>query len=343
MAQTARSSRYRFALGKQASEGTAQGTPAFEYSLASGALMPEQDEKEYEATDVDDLPLGYYKSSARGMTDVTVFPDVDAIGLPWVLHLGSDSVSGASDYTHTITRSYTKGFVTPYGMRPEAPGGTDRWERQVDGFVKAIEVTATKGEPLMHKLEIISKEHQFHKSAPTPTTNARLGVSGTDILTMNRAVLKLDLNSTPASTTVRNIENVAIRSEYPNAEWIQTDELTPRYLDLGIYRCGISGEMVMESYAAYAQTFFGSATVSSDMTQSEVVVTGSLDFTFNIIPTTSATKSLQIQLPAMRFTVSPPEPSPGGEAVRFSITGAIQKPTSGEAVTVVLKNQTASY
>jgi hypothetical protein len=336
---TARSHRYRFAIGKQTADGTPQGTPLYEYSMRTGSIKPSNTEQQFESTDADDLPLAHYISYASGMGDPTVHSDAEGIGLIWKLLLGSEAVSGASDpWTHTITKTDAKLFATMYQMRPDVMGGTDLWERAEDAFVKGVELTAQAGQPLAHKLDVISKNYRFPVAAPTPTNDKRLNLSTTQVLTTIGSTLKLDLDATPSVTQVRNLKTVVINAAFPDAQWIQTDEVFGRYLDLGKFQVGVTATAVFENFNSYNSTFFGDASPTTDTVLQQGVTSGSGRFVFSILPAVSATRQVDIQLPSLRWRVTPPEPDPGGGHVELNLTAELQKPASGEPLTVELKN-----
>lgn len=342
MPNTARASKYRFAIGRQTAEGTAQSTPAYELSVASGMVAPTREEEEFEAFDADDLLLGTFAQRAGAEAEVEVFSDVDAIGLIWYAHLGAIATTGSDpNYTHTIVRAPTRPFLTAYGMRPNVPGSSDRWERAVDCAVQKIKLEAKKGEPVRHTVTLTGKTYGSGVATPTPANDRRIGAANTRLLTMIGATLKLSFTSgTPVVT--RAVESLVIESEYNGMEWLQTDELTGRYLQAGNYRCGVSADLVFEDFNAYTNTFFG-ADAGSDMALSPIVTYGSAEFQFEVSPTADANRNLKVTIPRIRLRVEPPEPDAGGDAVRYSVSGALVRPTSGEGITVVAKTGAASY
>lgn len=345
---TARGSRWRFAGGKQTAEGTLQATPAFEVSLYDGSIEPVNVENPHEAADVEDLPIGSWIESAASGGDPVVSSDASSAPFWWFLLLGADVVTGAADKTHTITRSYTKPLWTPYQMRPGIVGGSDLWERSGDNFLKGIELRAPKGKPLQHALMTIGKSHELSVLAPTPTNDKRIKRSGVPpLLTHLGSTVKLELDTTPAVAQIRTSENIVIRAEYPEAEWVQTDELQPRYLDLGPFSLTVTVDIIVQDYQWYAATFWGTKTIAAaatpGMALSPVVVLGSMDCLFPVGPVVDANRSLQIQKPALRFRGTPPKPAPDGKAQKATLVGTMYQPASGEPITVIGKNEIVSY
>lgn len=339
MAQTARNHRYRSAFGIQSGQGTLQTTPDFECSSSGGGLEPNSNEGALPLVDSDDIERGSVISKMWSTGDPTIFADPTAAGPLWKLHLGSESKTGAGDpYNHAMTKADAKSFGTFYQMRPDVPGGTDRWEQMKDAFVRGIELSGdldTDQGLIAHKLDLIGTASIFNASAPSPTTDRRIGVSGTELLTLVGSTLKLDLGSTPGTTTVTNIKSLVVSSAYPNAEWIHTNALLASYLNLGPYACGWSANVLFDSFAAWAQTFYGTPTVGSNMAQSAVVVQSSSDFKFLGL---GGTHFIQVQLPVLRITASLPKAAPSGDAVMSTLTARIQKNTGGESITTNLSN-----
>lgn len=343
MAQTARGHRYRTAYGIQSAQGTLQTTPAYEVSSFDGGIEPAKQEDDLPIVDSDDIARGSIISKGWATGDPSVFVDPASCGGLWKLHLGTETKTGAGDpYNHAMTKADAKSFGTFYQMRPDIPGGTDRWEQLKDGFVKGIELSASLSQNsglITHKLDLIGTAAIFNASAPTATVDARIGASGTELLTLVGSTLKLDLGATPATTTVTSIESIVLSSAYANAEWIHTNALAPLYLNLGPYTCGVSITVLFDSFASYAQTFFGSTSISSNQAQSATVVQSSLDFKFLGL---GGTHFLQTVLPVLRVEASLPKAQPSGDAVRATLTARIQKNTGGESITVNASNARAT-
>ena len=55
-----------------------------------------------------------------------------------------------------------------------------------------------------------------------------------------------------------------------------------------------------------------------------------------------ATRSLQIQLPVLRWEVEMPKVQPGGDAIRANLTAKVQTPAAGEPITVIGTNSRAT-
>lgn len=345
MPQTARAHRHRFAWGIQASETTAMTTNGslYETSLEDGGIDVNEDEVPFELSDANDLPADFYLRRHDWSADATIPVDVDSIGSLYTAQLGTDTPTGSNPYTHPITKADAKSFVTMYEMKPGVTGGTDYWIKAVDGFVRGIEVTANKGEFLRAKLDVIGKNAIFNPTTtPSPTRDMRavtIGPTG-DYATMIGSTLEIATGS-----TIRNLEQLTITTAYPNAEWIQTDEHAPRYLNLGPFSIGFTATAILTAteYATLAGTYFGSTTISSDMSHGTNPATPtsiSTQFSFSTIGAT-ASRTLTYLLPAIRLRATFPKVQPSGDAVRVTLTGVSKYHAT--AVTVTAVNGRATY
>jgi hypothetical protein len=350
MPATARGSRYRIAFGKQTAEGTALAIPAYETNLYDGNLIPTNVESMFDVADTEDIPIGYWIEGVGATGDPVVSSDSDSAGFWWALHLGSDTVTSPAPppKLHTIIRSYTKSFATVYHMRPGTAGGTDLWNRSVDTFIQAVEVRAAKGLPIQHAITLLAKKMEMNVTAPVPANDKRiLGANNTNLFSLIGGTIKLDLGATPSTTQVHITDNITVRSEYPNAQWVQTDDIFGYYFDLGEWNLAVTADIVVQDYNAFASTFWGSATVPGVATPgaalSNVVVNGAFDFLFQTAPTSSVNRTFELQGPSIRWRMAPPTMDKTGAAQKATLTGSVFKPASGEPFTVLVGNNTASY
>ena len=335
MPNTALGTLYRLGIAKNAAEGTAAGTATYDIQLYSGDVHPSEVRNRHEATDTLGYRRGGYKSRAH-VEGSPVFPSFpDAVGLLLTGHFGADTIAGTVDpYSHVITRSNPL-WHTVWMARPKNDA-TVSWERHDDVLIKAVELRGTAGNPIQVACELLGKSSEATVSAPTITTTNRLDNTG-PYHTMIGATLDLDLDATPGTTQVRNISSFTLRFAYDNMDLIQTDELTPRFQDRGLWMVGFSADIVLADYTEYLNTFFGSKTASAQA-NSQSIVRGAIDFTLPVGPSADADRTLQAVCPALEFSLTPPEPDVSGAAVTATLTAELQHPASGEPATVTLKN-----
>jgi hypothetical protein len=75
--------------------------------------------------------------------------------------------------------------------------------------------------------------------------------------------------------------------------------------------------------------------------QSPLVVKGSIDLTIQVGPAALATRTLQIKMPAVDFSIETPQPNADGSGMVASFTGALGDPSGAQPITVILKNAVA--
>ena len=352
---SARGQNYRGALAIQADDHTPNTTSSnfWEYSMTAGVPMSMNTEAEIAISDSDDQSAGYFISEASGGGDFTVLSDPTSVGTLWKAHLGAESVATKA---HTFTKTDVPLFVTGVFKRPDVAGGTDRWEQFSNAFVKTLKVSHKAGQLLEHAVTLDANSTTFNITAPVPVAGtAADGLAGDyrqrspRILTPNKlltaigSTLKLDLDATPATTVIHNPESIDIESSFSNFKWIQTDALNPSsYWTKGAYSVTATVSHVFTSFDSYAQTFYGSKTVTADMAQSATMVYGTCDFTWPIVAGT-ASYTLQVKLLNMRWRVALASVQPNGDAVRVVLTGRGLGTTTPVSVVATGDRATTAY
>lgn len=336
MPNTAQGHNWKFQFAKQDAEGTAETTADYQVPSFGGTILPVQQTQQYEVADGNPYRPGLFKleGHVEGSPILPSFPDSG--GMLSYLHLGTDTITGAADpWTHDLTRAATQPWATFWVHKPE-PAGTYDIDQWFDCRVKAVEIQGEQGQPIRLASEILGKRASNDASAPTVTTTNVL--DGTEKHhSMVGAVLDLDLDTTPAATQIRNVTSFTVRMDYPNLTFLQTDEFRPRYVDQGLWEVSFSADLILEDYASYKNTFFGSKTATGQ-DLSQTFPAGALDFTLTTAPTADANRTLQIQIPAMYFTATPPEPDISGAGLRVSLAGTLKQPAAGEPITVTYLN-----
>lgn len=333
--------KHRVVVMKQSAEGTPATTGGFEMPAYDGEVNPSQNREMHEVADGADFRPGAFISRADGGESTVTFPSFPQGGafLDNAL-LGVDTVTGAADpFSHAQTLSVAgRKWLTVAVARPTA-GGV-QWDRIEDARVKAIDFQAAAGMPLKRAVMFIGKKATGGIAAPTGMTAHKLD-NTEPFHSMIGATLKIDLATTPAATQIRYIESLSINVAFPNAEFIQTDEVTPRYEDLGLFEISFSADIVLEDYATPNLTFYN-ATSPSSAALTQNVNRGALDFLFNVGPTPNANRTLQIVMNYVEFAATYPTIDPSGRGLRTTLTGTLSKPTAGEPITITSKYATGT-
>ena len=317
--------------GKQSAEGSALSAPKFETPMGAGFAGPERSVTELPWTNDSQDPVGNYVNRVGGIVDATlpVLP-VSSVALLEAV-LGSRSTSGVGPYTHAITPSDTLPFMTFFYAQP----GANYWTL-ADTKVGSYQLRWSPGNPLEVAISGIAKT----VTRADAKWSAATLVEGVDpFFTMTGATMKFHgSSSTPA--TVSNIGSGSI-SVNRNLDGIQTDDIGYQYMAEQKRAMEVSLDNVVFEDNDLINTIFTGTT--SGTTLSSAPVYGSIEFTFlGSDQAVAATRSLKIALPNVLWTVAQvPGADPSGATLRYTVTGAAAKPSSGATVTATVINATS--
>lgn len=323
-------------IALQSAEGTGMGTAAFSHPLVSGLPKPVETINDMGITELStNLVPGIYKSEQHWEADLSWWATPRATGVWLKAILSSLSTSGAGDpYTHTFTPAASPSFATLFATAP----GT-AYRKFVDGTIAEFNFNFQAGEPLICNAKLQGYTPSDLSGAYDSTVTEAIASSGS-WFSMVGATLKVDNASTPASTTVATIKSGTI-SLSRDLELHQTDGFNPEHRSVGKFRVGLSLELIYSNYQLFKATHYGSTTGTDS---SALPVFGSVDFTFAQAPTSSANRTLQLQMPNVALRVpEPPDADPSGGPVMVSVAGMTAKPSSGEIFTAILKSSDSTY
>ena len=320
------------AFGKQTAEGTALTTPKFEIPMGGGFAGPERSTAELPWTNETQDAVGSYVERHGGVVDMTlpVLP-VSCVGL-FEAVLGSRATSGVGPYTHALTPSDTLPFSTFHYAQP----GGNYWQ-VADVKVGSAELSWSPGAPLELA---ISGNGKTVTRAGSKWTTATLAEAVDPFFTYIGATMKFDAGVTPATTTVRNIAGGSI-SINRNLDPIQTDAINYQYMGENKRDIEVSLDDVVFENNDLINTIFTGTT--SGTTMAGTVTYGSCEFLFlGSDQAAQATRSLKVTLNRVLWTIDQvPSADPGGATLRYTVTGAASKPSSGASITVTVINGSA--
>ena len=316
-------------IAKQSAEGTGATNPTYAHPVYAGLPGPAQATTRFNVTDVDNQYPGLVKTDAHWEADIVVPGFPASAGAYIVGLLPTDTKTGASDpYTHTFTPVGNDYFQTLFARRPG-----DLYEKFVDGLIAELRMEMSADEPLKLGLRALGKTVTVLGSAYTPVTVEKYTATG-EYFTPLGGTLKLDVATTPATTTVTNIVGGTIRIARQTDLVNTCENLTPGLISRGRMEVGVALDTVWQNFDAYRATFFGS---TSGTTLSSTIVMGSIDFTFAC--NGNSNHSLQVKVPNVALLVpEPPQPDPSGAPFKVAIDGVAVQPAAGSIVEVVLKN-----
>jgi hypothetical protein len=325
---------FELALGKQASEGTAQTTAANlnAMPISSGNITPVQEVNPIVVTDANSYDnLAVYKAQESWTADITlpVFSATHGMFLQGLLPTDTYGTG-----THTFTPAGTDAFYTLHTKRPGGPF----YERYVDGLVEEITYTFNQGEIVLANVKakgktIVSGTSSYTASGTIVSGSTEKLATG-EYMHSQGGTFMLDLAATPAATTITNVVSGSITLRR-GTEFVHTaDSLTPVFIQRGKWAADVALDLVWSSYGEYRNSFFGAATGTG---ASSTVAIGALDFKFPAYA--NAARYLQIKLPSVAFLLdAAPAPNADGSALTQSVNGMVTVPSSGSPMTVVLSN-----
>jgi hypothetical protein len=134
------------AIGKEASKGTPQTTPKFKLRVTGDIVLPEQTMLDLPETDSSIQRSKAVKVGQAIRGNLRGFVRSDEFGFLATLHMGTDNVTGASPYTHTITAASQLPYATIYN----AFDSTALVSRMIDVRVGSLEVTGGSNQALAY-------------------------------------------------------------------------------------------------------------------------------------------------------------------------------------------------
>lgn len=295
-----RAERHEIGWALQTAESSPAANPAF---VVQGQFNPSSPEPTQEiAVREPALPTGTTQTILKATQSWKASLQIpcDALTLGPLIKgiLSSESVSGS--YRHTFIPDTTDRWLTLFGQRP---GGL--YEKFWDGQIESITLGFESGEPLDLGIVAMGKASSILGSAYTPGTTVQTGAAD-DWLTYVGAEVKLDIDSTPATTITPYIESGSIQVSRASSLIPSADGSIPIGIRRGPFNIKVSLEATWDSWDAYRATFYGSTAGSA---QSTTLVTGSL-----ILKTTSrftATRELTVKIPELLLLAEPVQPGSG--------------------------------
>lgn len=339
MSTVSRSNEGELGIALQSAEGSAAANPQYAGPVYSGIPKPTQDTKEIEVSSTSAQVLGLYKTNVHWEMDSTFPAQPAGLGMWLKALLPSLSTSGTTNYTHTFTiGTSAPSFVTLFS---EVPGGAYR--KFADGTVSDLALQFEPGEMVKVNAKAMGYTPSdlasaYSKSTPNTTVTESMATAGPWFTFVGATVTFDEDSQTPVAHTEVQSGTLTL-SRTVGLE--QTNAITPSHRNVSWFRTGCSLDVIWQDYQAFKATYYGAV---AGTTPSALVVQGIVDITFAVGPTANANQTLEVQLKNVALLVNdPPDPNPNGDTLKMTLVGTSSAPTSGELVTVTLKNQQASY
>lgn len=336
------SQQYKFSIGKQSAFGTPVANPDYQIPVYSADLGPAEERTDLALIEGQAFLPGQYKTKAWFEGDVVWASHPDSTPRLLAAHFGtsSDTVTGAGDpRTHTFARKDTPLPHTVWVGRPVA-GGTFEYDKGVDCIVTKLDFMYETGQLFKIGTHILGASTLGVATAPTPTNTIFIPTAGNFGHTWARAAIKLDLNATPATTPITNIQSFTVTCEYPNAEYMYAQNLNPDFYSGGLWALSFEATVIFQNWQTYNWTYYGSTSPSANAAQSSTIGSGAVDFLIDQEPT-SANRTGDIPIPYCQMWVDKPSPNADGSGITSTLHGVLSQPASGEPISPVFKNNTA--
>lgn len=311
-------------FAKQAAQGTAATVAAGttqKVPFSGGNIGPVRETDNLSETDSNrDQGVPYVTTTGVEGSPECYVRDA-SIGALLLGVLGSDAVTGTTNYVHTITPANTLPYFTFWRNL-----SSTLYEQYRDCQVSSLAISAEAGGPLTAALGVQGLVPTRLATDPDSTNLAPLASS--QVYNFNTATVTLGGSATSLIRSFSlTIENNVTRQ--------QTDDVTPFDVTPGIREVTLSFDMIFSNLNEYNQFHYGGAagtTVSSNIYQTSLV----LDFSLG------ANNAVSFNLPNIAYTEFNPEPDPGGDPIVVSVS-AVGVRSGSPIVTATVKNQVAVY
>jgi hypothetical protein len=145
-------------------------------------------------------------------------------------------------------------------------------------------------------------------------------------------------NASPA-TPMTNVQDVKVEVVRNASVEPTADSTTVSNIAQGLVSFNVSMTWLWADWTVFNMNYFGA---SAGTTLSGTQVTGALELFWK--HSVSANSTFKLYIPAMVFAAEMPEPNPDGSPLRMTVTGRVQKPTSGDhIVPTLVNNVTPAY
>ncbi len=312
-------------IAKQTAKGTPVATaPTYRNAFSGGNIGPARETDRLAETDsARDQGAAYVTTSGvEGSPEIYVRDA--SIGLYLLAGFGADTVTGSTNYVHTIKPSNA---ALPYfTMWKNVGGPSGLFEKYQDCQISTMTFSAEAGSPLTCALGV-------QGLIPTRLTSDPSGASileNATVMNFNNAAVTLGGSATSLIRSFEfTIEN--------NIQRQQTDDVVPYDLAPGQREISLGFDMLFEDLTEYNKFHYGSG---SGTTESPTIFTTSASFTFTL----GVNNELAFTFPSIAYEEFPVEPDPGGDPITVSVRAVAQKAVGvPDLVTAVLKNQVATY
>jgi hypothetical protein len=313
---------YQIGVAKQTAKGTAATNPTYAHGVMDGGFQLQPEQARVAVTSGTRVAPQVDRTKAIAKVSFTTRMFTKSTGL-WLLGgLGSDSVTGAGPYTHTITGANALPYLTVWAW-------LDSQVVSVRDFVvDSIEISWDGSTPPSMKIDGAGTIATFGATF-TPTTD---DTRGSYLLTAGGS-FKVD--TTTSTPVVAPITKGSVKLSNNSGEVMVSGTVVPNEYFPGVREWEIDATLVPTDVSDWRKIVTGA---SGGTTVTETPQYGSSEFNF-----IDGTSSLKIATPRTAFAADFPNAIAGGGPALVELSGLTVLPSSGAELTHTLINGIATY
>lgn len=312
----------RLGIAKQTAKGTPNTTPTYQLGVTDGAVLgADLSQSPVELTQANSLvPPHAFRESVVPGAELSVLLHPKSIGLPLFAALGSQTVAGASPpFTHTFTPSTALPYLTVTG---DLAGVVHRMsDCKVDKLTISWDATSSP----VAKIGVVGTTLAYGVTFGTPTTDD----SRAPFLIAAGGVFQVDTGSTTPANA--NITAGEITLDNALSTLLVSNSVAPADVVEGTKKYSVKLTIATDDISEWRKILTGS---SGGTTTSATPVIGSFSVKFVL----DANTDLQVTANRVAFVADFPDVDTGGGFVTIDVEGTILQPTTGDAISVVLRN-----
>lgn len=314
---------------KQAVQGTL-ATPAipataipgaYRSALAGGGIGPARAVGQLSETDASrDQGVSFLQSiTATGAPEF--YCRDDNLGFWLQAVLGSDAVTGTTNFTHVLTPSNSLPYISIWRAVSDT-----LWESFVDCKVSSLVIAATAGNPLTATATVQGRIPA--RLTADPSTTPAIPLSSGYAYNYN------DMDVTLAGGATALVSGFTLTIDN-NVATQQTDSAVPIDVTEGQRTVECDFDLIFSSLDEYNKFHYGSA---SGVAASQQIYTTSI----SLVAANGTNNGFTFALPSIAYTDFPVDVNPNGDPISVAVKAVAQRNAS-PIITATVKNQAAVY
>jgi hypothetical protein len=312
------------AFGRQTAKGTPAAVPTIKFKLAAApSIGPVKNRNRYVVTDVGRDQGPGYTSGMMISGDIPIYLEPQGVAPLFFGALGANADGGVNpNYTHTATPANDLPYFTIWRMV-----GNVIVEQFNDCKISSLRIDGSAGQALSATLSVVGLSSSL---ITTDTVLAALDPGGY-LFPEGSGALKIDTVAQPLHQFSLEINN--------NANPYQADDFFFRDVDPGKREVNFSFGLRFQGPTAepkYQDFYYGSGGLPRTLTP--VVGQHAIDMTF----TRSANTLIQFLMPQVEYVAVPVNADPGGDPIDVAVSCYVEKPSGGNIMSVLTKDQVAT-